>query len=61
MLGIHKMYLVLSNYKSLQKSQIVDAYNRRKYKYITIPFSANVEAMIKAKYKSSTGADLEIK
>ena len=60
-LGIHKMYLVLSNYKSLQKSQIVDAYNRRKYKYIIIPFSANVEAMIKAKYKSSTGADLEIK
>ena len=61
MLGIHKMYLVLSNNKSLQKSQIVDAYNRRKYKYIIIPFSANVEAMIKAKYKSSTCTDLEIK
>lgn len=61
MLAIHKMYLVLSNYKSLQKSQIADAYNRRKYKYLTIPFSTNVETMIKAKYKSLTGVDLEIK
>ena len=55
------MYLVLSDYKSLQKSQIGDAYNRRKYKYLIIPFSTNVETMIKAKYKSSTGVDLEIK
>ena len=61
MLGIHKMYLVLSNYKSLQKSQIEDAYNRRKYKYLIIPFSTNVETTIKAKYKSSMGLDLEIK
>ena len=61
MLGAHKKYLVLSNYKSLQKSQIADAYNRRKYKYIIIPFNANVETMIKAKYKLTTGADLEIK
>lgn len=61
MLGAHKKYLVLSNYKSLQKSQIADAYNRRKYKYIIIPFCANVETMIKAKYKLTTGADLEIK
>ncbi|MBQ8205852.1 MAG: hypothetical protein IJZ77_00120 [Bacilli bacterium] len=61
MLGAHKKYLVLSNYKSLQKSQIADAYSRRKYKYIIIPFSANVETMIKAKYKLTTGADLEIK
>ena len=61
MLGIHKMYLVLSNYKSLQKSQIGDACNRRKYKYLIIPFSTNVETTIKAKYKSSTGVDLEIK
>ena len=61
MLGIHKKYLVISNYKSLQKSQIVDAYNRRKYKYLMIPFSTNVEIMIKAKYKLTTGADLEIK
>ena len=53
MLGIHKKYLVISNYKSLQKSQIVDAYNRRKYKYLMIPFSTNVETMIKAKYKAS--------
>ena len=36
MLGVHKKYLVLSNYKSIQKSQIADAYNRRKYKYIII-------------------------
>lgn len=61
MLEIHKMYLVLSNYKSLKKSQIEDAYNRRKYKYLTIPFSTNIETMIKAKYKSLTGEDLEIK
>ena len=61
MLGAYKKYLVLSNYKSLQKSQIADAYNRRKYKYIIIPFSANVETMIKAKYKLTTSADLEIK
>lgn len=61
MLGIHKMYLVLSNYKSLQKSQIGDVYNRRKYKYLIIPFSTNVETTIKARYKSSTGVDLEIK
>ena len=61
MLSIHKKYLVLSNYKSLQKSQIADAYNRRKYKYIIIPFSSNVETIIKAKYKLTTGADLEIK
>ena len=61
MLGIHKKYLVISNYKSLQKSQIVDAYNRRKYKYLMIPFSTNVETMIKAKYKLTTGVDLEIK
>jgi hypothetical protein len=61
MLGAHKKYLVLSNYKSLQKSQIGDAYNRRKYKYLIMPFSTNVETTIKAKYKSSTGVDLEIK
>lgn len=61
MLSIHKKYLVLSNYKSLKKSQIKDAYNRRKYKYLMIPHNANVEIMIKSKYKSSTGVDLEIK
>jgi hypothetical protein len=60
-LGIHRPYIVLSRYKSLQKSQIGDAYNRRKYKYLIIPFSTNVETMIKAKYKLTTGADLEIK
>ena len=61
MLGVHKKYLVLSNYNSIQKSQIGDAYNRRKYKYLMIPFSTNVETMIKAKYKATTGVDLEIK
>lgn len=61
MLRIHKMHLVLSNYKSLRQSQIGDAYNRRKYKYLIIPFSINVETTIKAKYKSSMGVDLEIK
>ena len=30
-------------------------------KDLMIPFSTNVETMIKAKYKASTGADLEIK
>ena len=61
MLGIHKTYLVLSNYKSLQKSQIEDAYNRRKHKYLMIPFNTNVETIIKEKYKLTTGVDLEIK
>ncbi len=61
MLIIRKTYLVLSSYKFLQKSQIGDVYNRRKYKYLMISFSNDIEIMIKAKYKSSTGADLEIK
>lgn len=61
MLGVHKKYLVLSNYKSIRKSQIGDAYNRRKYKYVIIPFSTDIETMIKGKYKLKTGADLEIK
>ena len=61
MLSITKPYLVLSNYKSLQKSQVNDAYNRKKHKYIIIPFSKSVEVMIKTKYKASTGLDLEIK
>lgn len=30
-------------------------------KYLIIPFNTNVETTIKAKYKSSTGVDLEIK
>ena len=60
-LGIHGPYIVLSRYKSLQKSQIGDAYNRRKYKYLIIPFSTNVETTIKVKYKSSMGVDLEFK
>lgn len=61
MLSITKPYLVLSNYKSLQKSQVNDAYNRKKHKYIIIPFSKSVEVMIKTKYKAATGLDLEIK
>lgn len=61
MLSITKPYLVLSNYKSLQKSQVNDAYNRKKHKYIIIPFSKSVEVMIKTKYKALTGLDLEIK
>ena len=61
MLLIHKKYIVLSNYKSIQKSQIQDAYNRRKHKFLMIPFRKNVEMMIKTKYKASTGNDLEIK
>ena len=61
MSGVHKKYLVLSNYKSIRKSQIGDAYNRRKYKYVIIPFSTDIETMIKDKYKLKTDADLEIK
>ena len=61
MLRVRKECLVLSNKKSLQKSQIEDAYNRRKYKYLIIPFSTNIDTVIKANYKSLMGVDLEIK
>lgn len=61
MFGITRPYLVLSCYKSLQKSQVNNAYNRKKYKYIIIPFSKSIEVMIKSKYKVATGLDLEIK
>lgn len=60
MLQITKPYIVLSKYKSLQKSQIVDAYNRKKYKYIIIPMSKYNEKLIKQKYKECCGIEFLI-
>ncbi len=61
MLSINKPYIVLSKYKSLQKNQVGDAYNGKKHKYIVIPFYNNIDLIIKSKYKSLIGLDLEIK
>ena len=58
MLGIRKPYIVLSMYKSLQESQIGDAYNRKKYKYVILPMSIRNEKIIKEKYKACTGNEL---
>lgn len=58
--GTYKPYIVLSFNKSLQKSKVEDAYNRKKNKYVIIPYTSKNEYIINTKYKECVGKDLEL-
>ena len=58
MARFNKPYIVLAINKSCQKGMVQDAYNRKKNRYIIIPYNEQNELLIKSKYKASTGREL---
>ena len=61
MLSIRRPYIVLCINKSVTNADIGDAYNRKKKKYILIPYSKEAEILVCAEYKKMCGEELVIK
>ena len=61
MLSISRPYIVLCINKSVTNADIDDAYNRKKKKYILIPYSKEAEILVCAEYKKMCGEELVIK
>ena len=60
MLSVRRPHIVLCIKKSVTKSSIDDAYNRKKKPYIIIPYSSDVEVFIRAEYEKLCGEELAI-
>ena len=61
MLSISRPYIVLCINKSVTNADIDDAYNRKKKKYILIPYSKEAEILVCAEYKKMCGEELVIR
>ncbi|MBQ8343660.1 MAG: hypothetical protein IJV68_08220 [Clostridia bacterium] len=61
MLAVYRPHIVLSNLKSIRKSNINDAYNNRKNKYIILPYTYTTELLIKEEYQKYNECELIIK
>jgi hypothetical protein len=61
MLRVYRPHSVLSNLKSIRKSNIDDAYNSRKNKYIILPYTYTTELLIKEEYQKYNECELIIK
>ena len=58
MATFRKPYIVLATNKTCQKGLVEDAYNKKRKKYIIIPYTENNVQLIKEKYKLCTGKEL---
>ena len=59
--SVRRPHIVLCLQKSVAKSRIEDAYNRKKKPYIIIPYSTEIETLICTEYKKLCGEELIIK
>ena len=58
---VRRPHIVLCLQKSVTKSRIENAYNRKKKPYIIIPYSTETEILICSEYKKLCGEELIIK
>ena len=57
----YRPHIVLCLNKSTRKSEIEDAYNRKKRKYIIIPYTEETKLLIQKEYLKYCNQSLEIK
>ena len=60
-LAFYRPHIVLCLNKSTRKSEIEDAYNRKKRKYIIIPYTEETKLLIQKEYLKYCNQSLEIK
>jgi hypothetical protein len=60
-LSFRRPHIVLCLTKSVIKSNIADAYNRKKRKYIIIPYTEETKLLIQTEYLKYCNQSLEIK
>ena len=61
MLSVRRSHIVLCTKKSVAKSDVDNAYNRKKKPYIIIPYSLEIKALICTEYKKLCDEELIIK
>ena len=60
-LAFYRPHIVLCLNKSTRKSEIEDAYNRKKRKYIIVPYTEEMEALLQTEYMKYCNQPLQIK
>ena len=60
-LSFRRPHIVLCLTKSVIKSNIADAYNRKKRKYIIVPYTEEMEALLQTEYMKYCNQPLQIK
>lgn len=60
-LSFRRPHIVLCLTKSIIKSNIADAYNRKKRKYIIVPYTEEMEALLQTEYMKYCNQPLQIK